>query len=208
MAKPDYDAPAHDRVLTRAVLLFGASAAVLAALNQALGSHELHRSLDTLPFFEVMHGFTALGDGGFALVVALWLALRRSTRAEWTVFLVGFAVSALVPQLAKNLIWPDLARPYGVVEGIRHSVLLEPAMLKTFPSGHSATGTFLALFLAYRKPEWSWLYLALGVGVGLSRLFLHYHWVEDVVAGWLIGLCSAWLAERTLGPKLNTHGTT
>ncbi len=32
--------------------------------------------------------------------------------------------------------------------------------------------------------------------------------IEDVVAGWLIGLCSAWLAERTLGPKLNTHGTT
>lgn len=208
MAKPNHDAAAHHRVVVQAALFFGTTAVLLAALNGAMGSHAFHRALDQLPLFEVMHGLTALGDGGMALVVALWLALRRSTRAEWAVFLLGFAAAALVPQVAKNVVWPDLARPYGAVAGIRHSALLDPALLKTFPSGHSATGAFLALFLAFRKPSWSGCYLALGVGVGLSRLFLHYHWVEDVVAGWLIGLCSAWLAERTLGPKLNTHGTT
>jgi len=192
----------------RALVFFSLASLALAFTTWALGSHELHRALDRIPWFELMHGITALGDGGFALVIALWLGLRRSGREEWTVFLVGFAAAALIPQLGKNLIWPDALRPYGVVEGIRKSTMLDPALLKSFPSGHSSVGAFFALFLAYRKPEWTWWYLAMGVAVGVSRLVLHYHWTEDVLAGWCIGLCSAWLAERTLGPKLTTHGTT
>ncbi len=208
MAKPDYDPASHDRILVRALLLFGLAALVLASSCIVIGSHAFHRALDQIPWFGVMHGFTALGDGGFALVIVLWLALRRTSRQEWTVFLVGFALAALMPQLGKNLVWSEVARPYGVVEGIKHSMLLDPAYYKSFPSGHSATGAFFALFLAYRKPAWSWLYLVIGVGVGISRLALHYHWVEDVVAGWAIGLCAAWLAERTLVTKFNNYGTT
>lgn len=208
MAKPDHDPASYDRIVVQAFLLFGLAAAVLAVVNAYLGSHEFHRSLDHVPWFGVMHGLTALGDGGFALVVALWLAFRRTTREEWLVFFVGFAAAALIPQLGKNVIWSDVARPYGVVEGIKHSTQLDAAYFKSFPSGHSATGAFFALFLAYRKPRWSWLYLIMGVGVGMSRLVLHYHWVEDVIAGWAIGLCAAWLAERTLVSKIKNNGTT
>ena len=181
---------------------------VLAAWTWSLGSHEFQRGLDQIPWFEFMHGVTALGDGAFAVVIALWLAMRKSSLNEWIVFLVGFAAAALIPQLGKNVFWPDAVRPYAEVEGIHRSPLLDPAYYKSFPSGHSSVGAFFALFLAYRKPSWKWAYLALGIGVGLSRLALHYHWTEDVIAGWSVGLCSAWLAERTLGPKLDTHGTT
>jgi undecaprenyl-diphosphatase len=181
---------------------------VLVSWTWSLGSHEFQRSLDQLPWFELMHGVTALGDGGFALVIALWLALRKSSRSEWTAFMVGFAAAALIPQFGKNFIWPDAVRPYAAVQGVRLSQLLDPALYKSFPSGHSSVGAFFALFLAYRKPSWRWLYLVLGIAVGFSRMALHFHWTEDVIAGWAIGLCAAWLAERTLGPKLDTHGTT
>lgn len=210
MAEPNSHPASDHRVLsTRAAFaLFTAASVALAFWTWSLGSHEFQRSLDQFPWFELMHGVTALGDGGFALVIVLWLALRGSSRSEWTAFVVGFAAAALVPQIGKNFIWPDAMRPYAAVQGVRLSQLLDPALYKSFPSGHSSVGAFFALFLAYRKPSWRWLYLVLGIAVGFSRLALHFHWTEDVVAGWAVGLCAAWLAERTLGPKLDTHGTT
>lgn len=210
MAKPDQHVAANYRfvISVRATAAFALSSIVLAGLTLSVGSHEVHRLSDRLPWFEVMHGITALGDGSFAVVVAIWLALRGSSRQEWLIFGVGFAAAALIPQVGKHLIWPDAARPYGMVDGIRLSQLLDPAVYKSFPSGHSAVGAFFALFLSYRKPAWSWLYIGLGILVGISRIALHYHWTEDVLAGWAIGLCSAWLAERTLGPKLTSHGIT
>jgi membrane-associated phospholipid phosphatase len=210
MAEPDSHAASDHRVLSTrtALLFFGLASVLLAGWTWSLGSHPFQRSLDQIPWFELMHGVTALGDGGFALVIALWLTLRGSSRSEWIVFVVGFAAAALVPQIGKNFIWPDAMRPYAAVQGLRLSQVLDPALYKSFPSGHSSVGAFFALFLAYRKPSWRWLYIMLGIAVGLSRLALHYHWTEDVVAGWTVGLCSAWLAERTLGPKLNIHGTT
>jgi membrane-associated phospholipid phosphatase len=154
-----------------------------------------------------MHGFTALGDGAFALIIVLWLFLKRSNRSIWLVFLVGFTLASLIPQLGK-LLWPEAARPQAVIEGLRFSTLFDPAYYRSFPSGHSSLGAFFALFLAYRKPQWVWIYLIFGVLIGLSRIILHYHWTQDVIAGWAIGLGAAWFAERILGNKLENNGTT
>jgi membrane-associated phospholipid phosphatase len=168
---------------------------------------QLHILSDRLPWFELMHGFTALGDGAFALIIVLWLFLKRSNRSIWLVFLVGFSLASLLPQLGK-LLWPEAARPQAVIEGLRFSTLFDPAYYRSFPSGHSSLGAFFALFLAYRKPQWVWIYLIFGVLIGLSRIILHYHWTEDVIAGWAIGLGAAWFAERTLGNKFENYGTT
>lgn len=210
MAKPNQYL-ASDRGVVNplsVVVPFAVASALLAIATWAVGSHDFHRLLDRIPWFELMHGVTALGDGGFALVIALWLGLRGSSKQEWLVFLVGFVAASLIPQFGKTFIWPDAVRPYGEVEGIHLSPLFEPAYFKSFPSGHSSVGAFFAFYLTFRKPSWRWWYVALGISVGLSRLALHYHWTEDVIAGWIVGLCSAWLAERTLGPKLDIHGTT
>jgi undecaprenyl-diphosphatase len=195
-------------IFRQAAAAFALASFLLLGLNWAAGSHDFHRSLDRIPWFGFMHGITILGDGLFAAAIALWLVLRRATKSEWITFILGFAAAALIPQIGKNLIWPEVLRPYGVVSGIKHSPWFEPARYKSFPSGHSSVGAFFALFLAYRVPAWRGVFFALGIGVGLSRMVLHYHWVHDVVAGWAIGLCVAWLAERTLGPKQTTHGTT
>lgn len=209
MAKPNNDLAPCNRVLStqRALIVFSLSAALLTLLRLHFGAVQLHILSDRLPWFELMHGFTALGDGAFALIIVLWLFLKKSNRSIWLVFLVGFTLASLMPQLGK-LIWPEAARPQAVIEGLRFSTLFDPAYYRSFPSGHSSLGAFFALFLAYRKPQWAWLYLIFGVMVGLSRIILHYHWTEDVVAGWAIGLGAAWFAERTLGNKFENYGTT
>jgi membrane-associated phospholipid phosphatase len=209
MAKPNNDLAPRNRVLTtqKALIVFSLSAAVLTLLSLHFGAVQLHILSDRLPWFELMHGFTALGDGAFALIIVLWLFLKKSNRSIWLVFLVGFSLASLMPQLGK-LLWPEAARPQAVIEGLRFSTLFDPAYYRSFPSGHSSLGAFFALFLAYRKPQWVWIYLIFGVLIGLSRIILHYHWTEDVIVGWAIGLGAAWFAERTLGNKFENYGTT
>lgn len=209
MAKPNNDLASRNRVLTtqKALIVFSLSAAVLTLLRLHFGAVQLHILSDRLPWFELMHGFTALGDGAFALIIVLWLFLKKSNRSIWLVFLVGFSLASLMPQLGK-LLWPEAARPQAVIEGLRFSTLFDPAYYRSFPSGHSSLGAFFALFLAYRKPQWVWIYLIFGVFIGLSRIILHYHWTEDVIVGWATGLGAAWFAERTLGNKFENYGTT
>jgi membrane-associated phospholipid phosphatase len=209
MAKPNNDLAAHNRVLStqRALIVFSLSAAALTLLRLHFGAVELHILSDRIPWFDLMHGFTALGDGAFALIIALWLFLKRSNRSVWFVFLLGFSLAALLPQIGK-LSWSEAPRPQAVIEGLRISKLFDPAYYRSFPSGHSSLGAYFALFLAYRKPQWVWLYLIIGVLVGLSRIILHYHWTQDVMAGWAIGLGAAWFAERILGNKFENNGTT
>ena len=209
MAKPNNDLASRNRVLStqRALIVFSLSAAALTLLRIYFGAVQLHILSDRLPWFELMHGFTVLGDGAFALIIVLWLFLKKSNRSIWLVFLVGFTLASLMPQLGK-LLWPEAARPHAVIEGLRFSTLFDPAYYRSFPSGHSSLGAFFALFLAYRKPQWAWLTLIFGVMVGLSRIILHYHWTQDVMAGWAIGLGAAWFAERTLGNKFENYGTT
>jgi membrane-associated phospholipid phosphatase len=209
MAKPNNDLASRNRVLStqRALIVFSLSAAVLTLLRLHFGAVQLHILSDRLPWFELMHGFTALGDGAFALIIVLWLFLKKSNRSIWLVFLVGFSLASLLPQLGK-LLGPEAARPQAVIEGLRFSTLFDPAYYRSFPSGHSSLGAFFALFLAYRKPQWVWIYLIFGVLIGLSRIILHYHWTEDVIVGWAIGLGAAWFAERTLGNKFENYGTT
>jgi undecaprenyl-diphosphatase len=209
MAKPNNDLASRNRVLStqRALIVFSLSAAVLTLLRLHFGAVQLHILSDRLPWFTLMHGFTVLGDGAFALLIGLWLFLKKSNRSIWLVFLVGFTLASLLPHLGK-LLWPEAARPQAVIEGLRFSTLFDPAYYRSFPSGHSSVGAFFALFLSYRKPQWVWIYLIFGVLVGLSRIILHYHWTQDVMAGWVIGLGAAWFSERILGNKLENNGTT
>ncbi len=209
MAKPNNDLASRYRVLStqRALIVFSLSAAVLTLLRLHFGAVQLHILSDRLPWFTLMHGFTVLGDGAFALLIGLWLFLKKSNRSIWLVFLVGFTLASLLPHLGK-LLWPEAARPQAVIEGLRFSTLFDPAYYRSFPSGHSSVGAFFALFLSYRKPQWVWIYLIFGVLVGLSRIILHYHWTQDVMAGWVIGLGAAWFSERILGNKLENNGTT
>jgi hypothetical protein len=118
-------------IFRQAAAAFALASFLLLGLNWAAGSHEFHRSLDRIPWFGFMHGITILGDGLFAAAIALWLVLRRATKSEWITFILGFAAAALIPQIGKNLIWPEVLRPYGVVSGIKHSPWFEHT--HTFP---------------------------------------------------------------------------
>lgn len=73
----------------------------------------------------------------------------------------------------------------------------------SFPSGHTTDGTvvylLLALVAASAAPTASsrrfvlYFALALVMLIGCSRMYLGVHWPTDVLGGWTLGACWAWL---------------
>ncbi|MFD9974447.1 phosphatase PAP2 family protein [Streptomyces sp. NPDC059017] len=126
-----------------------------------------------------------------ALVVAVVLGLLwRGERLPALWVAAASLLGSAVQQLLKVLV------------GRQRPVWSEPvdyAHYAAFPSGHAMTATVtcgLLLWLLARTGagpglrRTAALLAAVSVlGVGFTRLYLGVHWLTDVVAGWLLGIC-------------------
>ena len=149
----------------------------------------IHRANN--PFFDQFFRiYTNLGDGIFCVVVFFFLLTRKVRYA--LDFLIIFLLTGLMVQIGKRMIFPDEIRPLGLL-GAEALNIIEGVGLherNSFPSGHSATGVacFFYLALISNKTWLKNLLIILGVMVGYSRIYLGQHFVEDVLAGILIGV--------------------
>jgi len=57
----------------------------------------------------------------------------------------------------------------------------------SFPSGHVATNTIIAVFCTVFYRRRGWLYWFVTAGVGYSRIYLGSHWPSDVIATVFLG---------------------
>jgi diacylglycerol kinase family enzyme/membrane-associated phospholipid phosphatase len=121
------------------------------------------------------------------LLVAVYLVIRRWTRAALFVALAALISAAAAPAV-KALVGrtrPEWVDPIGTAAG--HS----------FPSGHATGGAVFATALVLvtvssvrrglRRRLLILLLVAVAVVLGLDRIFLGVHYLSDVVAGWLLG---------------------
>jgi membrane-associated phospholipid phosphatase len=159
---------------------------------------------------------TQLGDVWNAVWIALALLLvlvssrllRRSpavahlpdTRLVAEVlllFVAGCVITALLVFSAKasfNMPRPFVALPSGSV-----AVLAELKEPHSFPSGHSAFAMLVAwVFWPYCQRQWRALLALCVVWVGVSRISVGAHFPADVLAGYIFGSISGWLATRAL----------
>jgi membrane-associated phospholipid phosphatase len=58
----------------------------------------------------------------------------------------------------------------------------------SFPSGHVATNTIIAVFCTLFYRRWGWLYWFVTAAVGYSRIYLGSHWPSDVIATVFLGV--------------------
>lgn len=112
-------------------------------------------------------------------------------------FVVGCAITALLVFTVKasfNMPRPYNALPSGSVNVL--AVLKEPY---SFPSGHAAFAMLVAwVFWPYCQRRWRALLALCVVWVGISRVSVGAHFPADVLAGYICGGISGWLATRAL----------
>jgi membrane-associated phospholipid phosphatase len=126
-----------------------------------------------------------LGAGyPIALCVIVALALKRFKLA-WRYFVSAGAAGAVM-EVAKKV--AKEPRPFVTLHGHLHVRAVETG-LTSFPSGHEAISTTLALTTWLILPRrWRWVSLIWIVVVAVSRLYLGDHTPADIVGGFAIGL--------------------
>ncbi|MHC4922811.1 MAG: phosphatase PAP2 family protein [Planctomycetota bacterium] len=96
--------------------------------------------------------------------------------------------------------------PEGRITGLLHDLIrdLEPQPWDAFPSAHIVLGLLCAGLAWPLRGAWRWGMAIVGVGTAISTVVLRYHWVVDLLAGFVvIGLCAgaAWALQRRADAK-------
>jgi membrane-associated phospholipid phosphatase len=136
----------------------------------------------------VMLGFTQIGNGiaGLAIALIFFGAGERLLAYE---FVLGILTLWLVVELAKALL--HRRRPFIRLAQAR--VVGRRAVGRSFPSGHTSQGFFMATLLVqhFHAPVWAALPLyGIALLLGLTRMYVGAHYPRDVLAGAILG--SAW----------------
>lgn len=208
------NAPAQPAVWSSPSLVFASAAlAVLAVLATPLDlllarwvkGTDLPRDLER--FIRLCEFF---GFGGTVAVVIIsagildprgWIAVRRLIVTVLGTGLLANAAKLVIARqrpyvadmdgnpLATFVAWFPLANRDELPGKYGHA-------LQSFPSGHSATATSLALGLAFLYPRGRWLFIVLATLACYQRIDANAHFLSDCLAGAAIACAVAALCQR------------
>src|SRR6266700_5453625 len=137
--------------------------------------------------------YTFLGDGLMAVIICTaFILFRRYLLA--THILLAYLSSGIAAQLIKN--FTHAPRPRSFFPSSVYSNFIAGVTQTgwaSFPSGHTTTAFALATILALhtRNKTTGLVFLFIAIGEAYSRVYLGQHFLEDVVAGSLIGVLFA-----------------
>lgn len=140
----------------------------------------------------MMLGFTQIGSGLFAMVIALALFLKVNHLLAYEL-IFGTLTLWLIVELMKVLF--HRTRPYIKLKNVR--IVGSRASGHSFPSGHTSQSFFVATFaLNYFHLN---VYIAtvlyvVALLVGITRIYVGMHYPRDVLGGAILGTFWGFLA--------------
>ena len=159
--------------------------------------------------------FTYLGDGIFCVAAGVLLVIFKK-RFLGLMVLSSYAISGIIAQVLKYFITE--ARPAVLLRDSSYQYFIDEVTLHnlySFPSGHASSAFALAAVFSFaaENKNYSMAFLSAAILVGYSRIYLAQHFIDDVLAGAMIGLFSAiisWiffekLFNHILRPKKRTR---
>jgi membrane-associated phospholipid phosphatase len=153
--------------------------------------------------------FTSLAEVFLPITLAIYFYNRK--RAFFVPFLTSYAVSTLIIQGIKHLIFPYALRPIAYFANLHLSWYLVPGVdvhtQNSFPSGHTSAAWFMFFWFALLGKSRLWgLFMALAaIGVAYSRIYLMQHFPIDVTFGAGIGFLSSALVYYLMLYKPNKN---
>jgi len=131
-----------------------------------------------------------------------WLPERKTIIRLLLTLLTGYVLAAILVTLLK--LWLHMPRPSAAITFATVHVLGEPESIYSFPSGHAAFVMLLTVvFWPHCRNLPRALLILFAVWVGVSRINIGAHFPPDVIAGYLCGAFSGWIATRFLTPHFD-----
>lgn len=187
-------------VLTAGVLATPVIIAVLTmekfALHTAVNGH--HTVLGDMFFRYATH----LADGITPTLLALVLLFVKDLRS-FLMMALSCGLSAIVTQLLKRQVFADHDRPAMFRDGLGDMQWVPDIVLNnhfSFPSGHATAAFAMCLSLAVilGRRSWAMGWAVLAALLAFSRVYLSQHFMEDILAGAVIGTAVATLVHHWL----------
>ena len=144
--------------------------------------------------------YTHIGDGIVVpfVILSTCLIKRKEFWANFSLGITSFALTGLLAQFFKRIIFSDQFRP-GKIFHTSQLRLVEGVDLHqgfSFPSGHSTASFSLFIFIAFvfRKYRWVQIIAAiLAILACYSRVHISQHFIEDILAGAFLGIAGFFL---------------
>lgn len=132
---------------------------------------------------------TLLGEITGGIIVFLMLLLLAERRFI-LVFIASVILSTSVTQGLKHSVFKGERRPIVSYDYLKPIEDLDRHRTNSFPSGHTtAAFTFMSLLaLGIKRKSVQVIAPLLGGLIGLSRVYLGQHYLNDIVAGAVLGL--------------------
>ena len=138
---------------------------------------------------------TFIGDGIIAVLISVVFFVYDKKKG--LLILSTFLLSSLLAQLLKNFVFDDFMRPFYYIQaGSIQVPIIEGVKMhsrNSFPSGHTTTifalTTMISIF--YESKKIGFYLLLIAVLVGYSRIYLSQHFLEDTLAGSIIGFMTS-----------------
>jgi membrane-associated phospholipid phosphatase len=146
--------------------------------------------------------FTNAGDS-LMWIAVLAIIFYKKRKPLLPLIIWSFVFVTIFTQVCKYLIVPDEPRPWKAIADhtiIHHVFFIEPWLISSFPSGHTATAFtfYLLICLVSKKNYWLWIGLMLALLVGYSRIYLAQHFPFDVAGGIMTAIASVALSVVVL----------
>ena len=158
-------------------------------------------------FDVVMRYLTHAGDGIFAILVFVALLFIRIKTALIT--LICFGLTAGIVQVLKHTVFKVMKRPYYFLQSDADFRIIEDFTYHTsnsFPSGHAASIFSMCTVIAFQyksKLSVQILLVIFATLVASTRVYLCQHFLQDIIAGSLIGTLIAYYGCIFLEYKWN-----
>ena len=138
-----------------------------------------------------------------AAAVFFVIGLVKRNKSLWLgAFFFGLGLLATDLSLLFLKKFFHMPRPYEVLSEVYRVGIAEGF---SFPSGHAATYSFVAVFMILVDRRWTFFWIILTLLGGLGRVYQGVHYPLDALAGWVLGGFLAYGAakfyERTLRLK-------
>ncbi len=175
-------------------------------LNNKIELHSTFNKFHTTILDNLAPILTNVGDGFFLILIAvvfLFIELRISI-----LFFISFLITSGLVQFLKHFVFDGMMRPmyffqndssFHTIEGFSYH------FYNSFPSGHATSCFVLFTILAYyftSKISLQILFLVCAITFALTRVYLSQHFLNDVLAGSIIGTLSTHYLWIFLYPRL------